>query len=119
MPISELITLALFVFGGICVTHPMNAALAIRRVEASMLREASDTRSWGYPVIFPSPRRFDPSSLGMTPRIYYRYRPHPESTSRAFRSTPARADVHSASALLRAAGKKRASGLDTLPFAID
>jgi hypothetical protein len=53
MPIKELVSVALMILTGICVTHPMNAALAIRKVELSILREASDTRSWGVPVIFP------------------------------------------------------------------
>lgn len=53
MPIREFINLAFIILVGICITHPMDAALAIRKVELSILREASDTRSWGNPVWFP------------------------------------------------------------------
>ena len=53
MPIDKFIALALMILTGICVTHPMDAALTIRKVELSILREASDTRSWGLPVVFP------------------------------------------------------------------
>jgi len=53
MPIDKFISLALIIFTGICATHPMTAALELRKIELSILREASDTRSWGVPVIFP------------------------------------------------------------------
>jgi hypothetical protein len=53
MPIREFINLAFIILTGICITHPMDTALTIRKVELSILREASDTRSWGDPVHFP------------------------------------------------------------------
>jgi hypothetical protein len=56
MPIREFINLAFIILTGICVTHPMDAALTIRKVELSILREASDTRSWGTPVWLPNER---------------------------------------------------------------
>jgi hypothetical protein len=71
MPIREFINLAFVILVGICITHPMDAALAIRRVELSILREASDTRSWGNPVWFPEGRsnlRSGRSGLGVIHR---------------------------------------------------
>jgi hypothetical protein len=56
MPIREFINLAFIILVGICITHPMDAALTIRKVELSILREASDTRSWGTPVWLPNER---------------------------------------------------------------
>ena len=53
MPIKELINLAFVIVAGIAVTHPMTFAVELRKVELSILREASDTRSWGDPVHFP------------------------------------------------------------------
>jgi hypothetical protein len=53
MPIKETMNLALIVFAGICITHPMDAALTLRRIELSMLKKSSSTKSWGMPVVFP------------------------------------------------------------------
>ena len=53
MPIKGFINLAFVVMLGIFITHPMTFAVELRRVELSILREASDTRSWGDPVHFP------------------------------------------------------------------
>jgi len=64
MPIREFINLSLLILTGICITHPMTAALEIRKIELSILREASDTRSWGVPVIFPEGK-----STGVKPHI--------------------------------------------------
>jgi hypothetical protein len=53
MPIKEVINLVFVIVTGIAVTHPMTFAVELRRIELSILREASDTRSWGDPVHFP------------------------------------------------------------------
>jgi hypothetical protein len=62
MPIRELINLAFIILLGICITHPMTAAITIRKVELSILSEASDTRSWGNPVWLPNEKSISRTS---------------------------------------------------------
>jgi hypothetical protein len=56
MPIEPLIKLSAAILIGLAITHPMNVSRAIRGVEFSVLREITNTRSWGNPSIHP-PRR--------------------------------------------------------------
>lgn len=72
MPVPEnLIKIALAFAIGLAVTHPMTFALELRKIELKILREASDTRSWGSPDIFHyvPPRDigspFEPEHAGM------------------------------------------------------
>jgi hypothetical protein len=52
MPVKELTNLAAVIVIGIAATHPMTFALELRKIELKILREASDTRSWGNPDIW-------------------------------------------------------------------
>jgi len=49
---KELINLAVAIVLGIAATHPMTFALELRKIEWRIMREASDTRSWGSPDIW-------------------------------------------------------------------
>jgi hypothetical protein len=52
VPIKELIALASAIMAGVMVTHPFTWKTEIRKLEYSMFKEVSDTRSWGNPSIF-------------------------------------------------------------------
>ena len=52
MPVKGLIDFAWIVFFGIVVTHPLTFRAELRKVQYAILREVSDTRSWGNPSIF-------------------------------------------------------------------
>ena len=52
MPIKEIMTVASLVLGGLIVTHPLTWRSEIRKVQFSILREVTSTRSWGNPSIF-------------------------------------------------------------------
>jgi hypothetical protein len=52
MPVDKLLTLASVIVAGIMVAHPFTWKLELRKLEYRMLREATDTRSWGNPSIF-------------------------------------------------------------------
>jgi hypothetical protein len=54
MPIEPLIKLSAAILIGIAITHPLNVTRAIRGIEFSILREATNTRSWGNPSIYPT-----------------------------------------------------------------
>jgi hypothetical protein len=49
--LEPLIKLSAAILIGLAITHPMNVTRAIREVEFSILREVTNKRSWGNPVI--------------------------------------------------------------------
>jgi hypothetical protein len=50
MPIKEILNLAFVIVLGIAVAHPMTFAHELRKIEYSILREASKTGNWGNPM---------------------------------------------------------------------
>jgi hypothetical protein len=52
MPIEKIIALASVIVAGIMATHPFTWRTELRKLEYSMLKEVSDTRSWGNPSLF-------------------------------------------------------------------
>ena len=47
MPIKEILGLTIIILGGIAATHPLNFSNEVRKVEFSILKEASRTNNWG------------------------------------------------------------------------
>ena len=52
MPIKEILVLASEIVAGVMATHPFTWKTELRKMECSMFKEISDTRSWGNPDIF-------------------------------------------------------------------
>jgi hypothetical protein len=57
MPIEKIIALASAVFAGVVATHPLTWRVEVRKLEYSILKEVSDTRSWGTPSFEEARRR--------------------------------------------------------------
>jgi hypothetical protein len=49
MPIKELLALTLMILSGIYIAHPFDFQNEVRKVEISILKEASRTNDWGNP----------------------------------------------------------------------
>ena len=52
MPIEKIVALASGIVAGIALAHPFTWRAELRKLEYSMFKEISDTRSWGNPSIF-------------------------------------------------------------------
>jgi hypothetical protein len=49
VPIKEFVALTVMILGGIYVAHPFDFQNEVRKVEASILKEISNTHNWGNP----------------------------------------------------------------------
>lgn len=49
MPIKEIMAVASFGLATLIVTHPLTWRTEMRRIQIAILRDVSDTRSWGNP----------------------------------------------------------------------
>lgn len=52
MPIDKIVAWASVIVAGIMLTHPFSWRMKLAKLEYSMFKEISDTRSWGNPSIF-------------------------------------------------------------------
>ena len=52
MPINEIMTVAAILLAGIVATHPLTWKTEVRKVQIAILRDVSDTRSWGNPSLW-------------------------------------------------------------------
>jgi hypothetical protein len=52
MPVDKFVSLATAIVLGTMIAHPFDWRVRLLKVQYSILREVSDTRSWGNPSIF-------------------------------------------------------------------
>ena len=52
MPVKSVVAVATVVVGSVMLMHPLTWKTELRKLQFSILREVTNTRSWGNPSIF-------------------------------------------------------------------